>query len=176
MAGIVLDEVKSGLAPIVRGDARLLILGSLPGDRSLMAGRYYAHPTNQFWRLLGEAIGEDLQALSYDDRLARLGDRGIGLWDVIGSARRTGSLDQAIRQAAHNPLEELIAGLPELRAIAFNGGTAAAIGRRLLGALPGAMLIDLPSSSAAFTLPLAEKARDWSVLERYCRSPVTEPR
>jgi TDG/mug DNA glycosylase family protein len=169
------DELKTGLAPIVRGDARLLILGSLPGDRSLIAGRYYAHPTNQFWQLLGGAIGEDLQVLDYQDRLARLGERGIGLWDVIGSAHRSGSLDQAIRNPAHNALEELVAGLPELRAIAFNGGTAAAIGRRLLGALPGAMLIELPSSSAAFTRPLADKARDWAVLERYCRSPATAP-
>ena len=170
-----MDEVKTGLAPIVRGDARLLILGSLPGDRSLIAQRYYAHPTNQFWLLVGGAIGEDLQALGYDERLQRLAERGIGLWDVIGSAQRSGSLDQAIRQPNHNPLEDLVAGLPELRAIAFNGGTAAAIGRRLLGALPGAMLIDLPSSSAAFTLPLAEKAREWSLLERYCRSPATTP-
>ena len=170
-----MEELKTGLAPIVRGDARLLILGSLPGDRSLIAQRYYAHPTNQFWLLVGKALSEDLQALDYQDRLARLGARGIGLWDVIGSAHRSGSLDQAIRQPEHNALEELVASLPELRAIAFNGGTAAAIGRRLLGSLPGAMLIDLPSSSAAFTRPLADKARDWSVLERYCRSPVTSP-
>ena len=170
-----MEEVKTGLAPIVRGDARLLILGSLPGDRSLIAGRYYAHPTNQFWLLLGGAISEDLQTLDYPDRLARLGERGIGLWDVICSANRSGSLDQAIRNPAHNALEELVAGLPELRAIAFNGGTAAAMGRRLLGELPGAMLIDLPSSSAAFTRPLADKARDWAVLERYCRSPATAP-
>ena len=175
MVGSIVDEVKSGLAPIVGSDARLLILGSLPGDRSLIAGRYYAHPTNQFWRLIGCAIGEDLQALDYEARLQRLAERGIGLWDVIGSALRPGSLDQAIREPAHNPLEDLVAGLPELRAIAFNGGTAAAIGRRLLGSLPGATLIDLPSSSAAFTRPFDEKARDWSVLERYCRSPATTP-
>ena len=170
-----MDALKTGLGPIVRGDARLLILGSLPGDRSLIAQRYYAHPTNQFWLLVGGAIGEDLQALGYDQRLERLAERGIGLWDVIGTAQRSGSLDQAIRRPTHNPLEELVAGLPELRAIAFNGGTAAAIGRRLLGALPGAMLIDLPSSSAAFTLALAEKAREWSQIERYCRSPATTP-
>lgn len=171
-----MDEVKSGLAPIVREDARLLILGSLPGDRSLIAGRYYAHPTNQFWLLVGGAIGEDLQMLAYEERLARLAQRGIGLWDVIASARRAGSLDQAIREPAHNALEELVAGLSDLRAIAFNGGTAATVGRRLLGSLPGAMLINLPSSSAAFTLPGAEKARDWSVIERYCRSLLAEPR
>ena len=56
-------SVKAGLPPIARRDARLFILGSLPGDASLAARQYYAHPTNQFWRLLGSAIGEELQPL-----------------------------------------------------------------------------------------------------------------
>ena len=81
-------SVKSGLPPIARADARLFVLGSLPGDASLAAARYYAHPTNQFWRLLGRAIGEDLQSLPYEQRLARLAERRIGLWDVIASASR----------------------------------------------------------------------------------------
>ena len=68
-------SVKAGLPPIARPDARLFILGSLPGDASLAAGAYYAHPTNQFWRLLGGAIGEELQALAYDERLATLARR-----------------------------------------------------------------------------------------------------
>jgi len=95
-------SVKFGLPPIARSDARLFVLGSLPGDASLAASRYYAHPTNQFWRLLGAAIGEELQSLSYEDRLVRLADRRVGLWDVIASASRRGSLDQAIRDAEHN--------------------------------------------------------------------------
>src|SRR3954471_15498811 len=90
-------SVKVGLPPVARADARLFILGSLPGEASLAARRYYAHPTNQFWRLLGSAISEDLQSLSYDQRLERLAERQIGLWDVIASANRSGSLDQAIR-------------------------------------------------------------------------------
>src|SRR3954451_7669512 len=92
-----LVSVKPGLPPIARADARLFVLGSLPGDASLAAARYYAHPTNQFWRLLGHAIGEDLHHLDYDRRLSRLAGHRIGLWDVIASARRSGSLDQAIR-------------------------------------------------------------------------------
>ena len=90
-------SVKFGLPPIARPDARLFVLGSLPGDASLAAKRYYAHPTNQFWRLLGQAIGEELQALDYPIRLTRLAERRIGLWDVIASANRSGSLDHAIR-------------------------------------------------------------------------------
>jgi hypoxanthine-DNA glycosylase len=161
------DSIKVGMPPIARPDARLFILGSLPGDASLSAQRYYAHPTNQFWRLLGQAIGEELQPLAYDERLQRLAERHIGLWDVIASASRRGSLDQSIRSAAHNRLEQLRHDFPELRALAFNGSTAAAAGRRLLGAGEGLTLIELPSSSAANTRPFAQKAEAWSVLAQF---------
>lgn len=162
------DEVKAGLPLIARADARLFILGSLPGDVSLAAGRYYAHPQNQFWRLLGTAIVEDLQALPYERRLERLTEHRIGLWDVIGSAVRQGSLDQAIRLANHNRIDQLIHDFPELEAIAFNGGTSARIGRKLIGSNHQLTLIDLPSSSPANTRPFAEKASVWSQLNAFC--------
>ena len=154
---------KQSMSPVGSADALLLVLGSLPGDASLAAQRYYAHPTNQFWRLVGEAIGEGLAGLDHDARLARLIDRRIALWDVLANAVRQGSLDTAIRDARANPLADYVATHPDLRAVAFNGKTAAAIGRR---ALVGTKLdlIDLPSSSAAFTRPFDEKLRDWAAL------------
>jgi len=161
-----MNSIKVGLPPIARTDARLFILGSLPGDASLSAQRYYAHPTNQFWRLLGQAIGEELQRLPYDERLRRLAERRIGLWDVIASASRRGSLDQSIRGAAHNRVEQLRHDFPDLRALAFNGSTAAAVGRKLLGSAEGLTLVELPSSSAANTRPFAQKAEAWSVLAK----------
>lgn len=161
-------SVKAGLPMIARSDARLFILGSLPGDASLAARRYYAHPTNQFWRLLGGAIGEDLQGIEYEAKLERLAERRIGLWDVIASATRHGSLDQAIRLAEHNQIRHLLSDFPELQAIAFNGATAAAAGRKLLGDPPSALtLIDLPSSSAANTRLFAEKALAWARLSEF---------
>jgi hypoxanthine-DNA glycosylase len=164
-----LVSVKAGLPPIARPDARLFILGSLPGDASLAAAAYYAHPTNQFWRLLESAIGEALQAQSYEERLRILARRGIGLWDVIASADRPGSLDQAIRLAEHSRIERLLHDFPRLVAIAFNGSTAARVGRKLIGALPAdVQLIDLPSSSAANTIAFADKTREWSRLAQFC--------
>ena len=161
-------SVKVGLPPIARADARLFILGSLPGDASLAARRYYAHPTNQFWRLLGQAIGEDLHGLDYELRLERLAECRIGLWDVIASANRLGSLDQAIREAQHNRLEQLLRDFPHLCAIAFNGSAASAAGRRLMGEVPSRLtLIDLPSSSAANTRAFAEKAAAWARLSDF---------
>ena len=168
-------SVKVGLPPAAAVDAGLFILGSLPGDASLAASRYYAHPTNQFWRLLECAIGEELQALPYHERLQQLAEHHIGLWDVIAAASRHGSLDQAIRDAEHNRVAHLLHDFPGLRAIAFNGATAAAIGRRLIGGTPpGVTLIDLPSSSAANTRPFAEKARVWSRLAQFCGPDQTD--
>ena len=161
-------SVKSGLPPIARSDARLFVLGSLPGDASLTAQRYYAHPTNQFWRLLGQVIGAELHSLSYERRLERLAERRVGLWDVIASATRRGSLDQSIRLAEHNRIQHLFQDFPDLRAVAFNGATAATIGRKLIGEPPpGIALIDLPSSSAANTRPLEEKAAQWLALGEF---------
>lgn len=160
------QAAKSCLPPVARPHARLLILGSLPGEASLRAERYYAHPRNQFWRLLETVLEEPVEALDYEDRLATLQERGIALWDTVASARRRGSLDGAMRDIAANPLRELIGSLPELHAVAFNGGTAGRIGRRELGSTD-LHLIDLPSSSPALTLPFADKAERWAVLRRH---------
>jgi double-stranded uracil-DNA glycosylase len=159
--------VKHGLPPVAPANARLFILGSLPGDASLAARQYYAHPRNGFWRLVGIVIGEDLQVLDYQARLERLHARRIGLWDVVAHASRPGSLDQSIRGAGHNPLADYFAGFPDLQAVAFNGATAALAGRRLLGSL-NLPLIDLPSSSPANTRPFEEKAAAWAQLTQYC--------
>lgn len=142
----------------------MLILGSLPGEASLAEQRYYAHPRNLFWHLVGRAIGGDLVALAYEDRLAALRRARIALWDTVASAVRVGSLDAAIRNAEPAPVAELVATLPTLRAVAFNGRTSAAIGRAQLGGSRLA-LIDLPSSSPAYAaMPLTEKERLWAQL------------
>ena len=86
---------------------------------------------------------------------------------MIASASRRGSLDQAIRSADHNQVDQLLHEFPELQALAFNGSTAASAGRRLVGATDRLCLIDLPSSSAANTRPFAEKARAWAVLAQF---------
>ena len=124
---------------------------------------------NRFWYLLGKAIGGDLEAMAYTERLAALLARRIGLLDVIASATRHGSLDTAIRAAEHNPLVDHAARLPGLRCVAFNGAAAAKAGRKLLDA-SGLTLIDLPSSSPAFAaMPLARKAELWRILGDFVR-------
>ncbi|URW74486.1 DNA-deoxyinosine glycosylase [Sphingomonas donggukensis] len=157
--------IKRSFPPVVDAGTRVLICGSLPGERSLAEGRYYAHPQNQFWRLVGGAIGIDLAALDYDARLAALRAARIGLWDVVATARRTGSTDAAIREPVGNDLAALIAALPDLRAVAFNGATALAHGRRHVA--DSLAVIALPSSSPLHTVGLAAKQPAWDVLARY---------
>lgn len=155
--------VKRSFPPVANADTRLLICGSLPGDASLAAARYYAHPQNQFWRLLSPVVGADLAAMDYDARLAALLDAGIGLWDVVAAADRAGSTDAAIRDHRPNDLPALVTTLPRLRAIAFNGGTAYRLGRHVLAGT-GLPLIALPSSSPLHTVGLAAKQAEWSAL------------
>jgi double-stranded uracil-DNA glycosylase len=143
---------------------RLLVLGSFPGVQSLRAGRYYAHPRNQFWQLMTLVTGIALVPLGYEARLDALLSRGVGLWDVVATARRAGSLDSALRDVAPRDLRTVAAGLPALRAMAFNGGTAFAIGRRQMGEDCPLPLIALPSSSPAHTIGLEAKAEVWRQL------------
>jgi hypoxanthine-DNA glycosylase len=157
---------KASFPPVVRGDTKLLLLGSLPGEASLRADRYYAHPQNQFWKLAGAVGGVvDLHERPYEDRLAALLDAGIGLWDVVADALRCGSLDAAIRDHRANDLVALIGTLPHLCGVGFNGGTAARIGRKLLSKTSEIRLFDLPSSSPAYTLTLSAKLDRWMVMK-----------
>ncbi|EJN08812.1 DNA-deoxyinosine glycosylase [Herbaspirillum sp. YR522] len=160
------DPLLASFAPVVASDTRVLILGSLPGAASLAASQYYGHPRNNFWRLVGDAIGVALVELDYPTRLATLLAHRIGLWDVIANARRIGSLDSEIRDAAQNDLLTLIDTLPDLRTIAFNGGTAAKIGMKALGGRAGDYrILLLPSSSPAHaSLSYSQKLASWGAL------------
>ncbi len=160
---------KAGFPAVVDADTRVLILGSLPGEASLAVQQYYGNPRNAFWRLMEGVLGALLVPLAYEDRLAALRSRGVGLWDVIGEAERPGSLDAAIRDPAANDLLALIDTLPNLRVVAFNGGTAAKLGGRLIG--ERVTTVALPSSSPAHAAKsFAEKAEAWSRLREWLSS------
>lgn len=158
---------KFSFPPAAAPDARVLILGSLPGEASLAAGQYYAHPQNQFWRLAGMVVGRNLPELDYRERLSALHAAGIGLWDTVASARRQGSLDSALREVEATALGALVESLPKLRAVGFNGATSARVGRPALAG-SGLALIDLPSSSPAYAaMPFARKAEIWGRLREF---------
>ena len=160
--------LKHCFPPVVRADTHLVLLGSLPGALSLAKSQYYAHPQNQFWRLVGAVIGRELGPLGYKDRLQALLEARIGLWDTVAAATRPGSLDADIRLHAASDLAALAETLPRLRAVGFNGATSARIGRRQLAGVEGIELIDLPSSSPAYAmLPFDRKLETWMRLRDY---------
>ena len=162
------DPRKRCFDPVVDADTRLLILGSLPGEKSLAHSQYYAHPQNKFWTLLGEVLGVDLSSLPYAARLSTLLAHGVGLWDVVAQAQRTGSLDSNIRARDDNDLVALAASLPQLQTIAFNGGTAAKLGIKVLGEhAQRYRIVSLPSSSPAYTLAYAAKLLKWKTLQPF---------
>jgi hypoxanthine-DNA glycosylase len=154
--------------PIVDAQTRLLVLGSLPGEKSLALQEYYGNRQNLFWSLMSEVTGVDLVRLDYTSRLEALLEERVGLWDVVAEAHRAGSLDSRIRDRNDNDLLALLADLPNLTTIAFNGGTAARLGLKVLGQHAARYrIVQLPSSSPAYTLPYAEKSRLWQVLRGY---------
>jgi double-stranded uracil-DNA glycosylase len=135
--------------------ARVLILGSLPGARSLQLQQYYGLPRNAFWQIMSAVTGVDAAA-DYAARLAGLQRCGIALWDVIATARRQGSLDAAIDRSslAVNDFASFFAAHPRIGTVCCNGATAAALYRRLvLPTLPAPVaalpLQTLPSTSPA---------------------------
>lgn len=166
--------------PAQRGDdCRVLVLGSMPGDASLSAARYYAHPRNRFWPVMAELCGFD-PGLAYEQRLAALQQAGVGLWDVIGRCRRRGSLDASIVPGSEvaNDLPGLFAGLPALRAVAFNGGKAAQSFRRHVQAqLPDTTRaslawLALPSTSPANAGSSVQVLTEqWRALAPWLRHP-----
>ncbi len=138
---------KSSFAPIVSAESRILILGSLPGEASLAAGEYYAHPRNRFWRVLAEIADAETPA-DYPQKLELLTRLGVGLWDVVGTAERIGSLDSNIADPIPNPIDRLLLSNPRIEIIGFNGATARKIFERHFAHLE-IERITLPSTSPA---------------------------
>ncbi|MGE8508465.1 MAG: DNA-deoxyinosine glycosylase [Paraburkholderia terricola] len=149
-----------GFPPVVAADTHTLILGSFPGEASLAATQYYAHPRNQFWRLLGTVLEEPLAELAYEERLRRVLAHGIGVWDVLAACHREGSLDAAIRNAQPNDFASLREHAPLLKKVCFNGKTAGRFAP-VIGAA-GYATVMLPSSSPANAmLSFDQKLRLW---------------
>jgi hypoxanthine-DNA glycosylase len=158
--------------PVSGGEsARVLILGSLPGQCSLQRGQYYAQPQNVFWRLMGELFQAGPE-LDYEARLARLTAHGVAVWDVCAAAERPGSLDSAIVPAsiAINDFAAFFRAHPQLRVIGFNGATAARLFERHVSGLlpqlaPRVCCLRLPSTSPAHaSMPYLKKLAAWQRL------------
>ncbi len=157
--------------PIAPRDATTLILGSMPGEASLRAGQYYAHPRNHFWPILGELVGFD-PAAPYARRVRALGGARIAVWDVLQSCVREGSLDSAIDDGTlvPNDFAAFLRGHPQVARVFFNGAKAEASYRRYVLSSVAARQMSyrrLPSTSPAnASQSYARKLAAWRAIRR----------
>lgn len=162
-----------GFAPVAPRDARVLVLGSLPGVQSLQLGQYYAHPRNAFWRIMGRLVGAHPE-LPYEERCRRLSASRIGLWDVLASCVRPGSLDSLIETstARANDFAGFFSRHSEIELIAFNGRKAAELFRRRVDECGGhgRQQLVLPSTSPAHAaLSFERKLARWEEIAEWLR-------
>ena len=156
-------------------DTRILILGTMPGAKSLEARQYYANPRNQVWRLLAEVFGEIWEnSFDYPQRIGWLKAHQVGLWDVYAACDRVGSLDTAIRNAEPNKFDSLLLQCPRLQCICFNGRKAGSVESQFKN--PGVPTMVLLSSSPALAKSFEEKLKDWKLkLAPHCISTTDRP-
>lgn len=148
MGNDTIDRFRSSFAAISDSDTEILILGSLPGERSLSENRYYAHPRNRFWKLILRII-ESADPGNYEERLDLLLRSKIGLWDVVRSGKRKGSLDSNILEAIPNDLSGFISAHGSLKIIAFNGKKSQELYDKNFKRANHLKYLSLPSSSPA---------------------------
>ena len=153
-------------APIVDEHSRILILGSMPGIKSLEQQEYYAHPQNRFWRLLALLLNEDMPQ-DYVAKQALLHKHHLALWDTLGYCEREGSLDSSIKNEAPNAVVELVSELPHLQAVVGKAG--AAFKKYFAKKMPEQVRIFyLPSTSPANArLRLEGLAEHWQVILQF---------
>jgi hypoxanthine-DNA glycosylase len=160
---IPMSVIKS-FPPIIDARSKVLILGSMPGIRSLQARQYYAHPQNQFWKIMAVLSGRSF-SLPYAQKKKMLLASRIALWDVIASCRREGSLDANIRDVKFNNFKGLFKKYRNIRAVFCNGNTAFKLFKKAFGKC-GLPVFSMPSTSPAYTKPRAWKTDRWKSVFR----------
>jgi double-stranded uracil-DNA glycosylase len=165
MADATPSPIKHSFPPIIPEGARLLILGTLPGEESLRLQQYYGFARNHFWSLIAALSDQPLPA-TYAEKTALLHANRWALWDVLEGAERIGSSDAAIRNPTVNAFGDFFAAYPDIATVAFNGQKARDLFRRYVvksGLVPEDRFtaIELPSSSPLYTIPFEEKRQLW---------------
>jgi double-stranded uracil-DNA glycosylase len=155
---------KRSFPPIVDARARVLVLGTLPGEESLRRGEYYAHPRNLFWPIVFGLFGATI-AIDYAERLAFVMSHRIALWDVCEIGEREASADSTIRRERPNAIDRLLDTHPLIRAVAFNGSGARRLHDRHCARRADLAYLALPSTSPAHArLDYAAKLARWKAL------------
>jgi TDG/mug DNA glycosylase family protein len=141
-----MPEIIRSFAPVIDGNSRILILGSLPGKQSLIKRQYYGNAMNQFWKIVYTVLGNGIVDASYEARTRFLLEHDIALWDIYHSGERDGSLDKNIKNAVPNDIPGLLRNYPNIKRIVIGGVRAKSEYLRLFRELP-AQAVFVPSTS-----------------------------
>ena len=152
--------------PIIDDCSKILILGSIPGVKSLEKQQYYGHPQNKFWKIIFELFNESFTD-DYEEKINVLKKHHIALWDVIDSCERKGSLDSEIRNEEANQIEELLEEYPNIHAIFCNGGKSYKNLQKILGKNYKIPVFLLPSTSPLHTVSFEKKLEEWKRIKTY---------
>lgn len=153
----------SSFPPFIDDQSEILILGSIPGVKSLEKQQYYAHPQNKFWKIICELLNEKFSE-DYTERLNIVKKHHIAIWDVIDSCERKGSLDSEIKNEEANQIGELLEQYPNVKAIFCNGGKSYKNLQKILGKNYKLPIILLPSTSPLHTVSFEKKYEEWKAI------------
>ena len=156
----------SSFPAIIDQNSKILILGSIPGVKSLEKQEYYGHPQNKFWKIIFELFNEEFSE-NYTHKINILEKNHIEIWDVIDSCERKGSLDSEIKNEEANPILELLENHKKISAIFCNGGKSFKILQHILGKGFRIPIILLPSTSPLHTISFEEKLEKWKIIRNY---------
>ncbi|MEA1848123.1 DNA-deoxyinosine glycosylase [Chryseobacterium sp. MHB01] len=153
-------------SPIIDDHSEIIILGSIPGVKSLEKQQYYGHPQNKFWKIIFELLNEEFTE-DYDQRIQILKKNHIALWDVIDSCERKGSLDSEIKNEEANEIGELLEDHSNIKAIFCNGGKSYKNVQKILGKNYKIPVFLLPSTSPLHTVSFEKKLEEWKKVKQY---------
>ncbi|MET3536186.1 DNA-deoxyinosine glycosylase [Chryseobacterium limigenitum] len=153
----------SSFPPFIDDQSKILILGSIPGAKSLEKQQYYAHPQNKFWKIIFELFNEEFTE-NYAERIIVLKKHHIAIWDVIDSCERKGSLDSEIKNEEANQIGELLERYPNVKAVFCNGGKSYKNLQKILGKNYKLPIYLLPSTSPLHTVSFEKKLEEWKVI------------
>ena len=156
----------SSFPPIIDTESKIIILGSIPGVKSLEKQQYYGHPQNKFWKIIFELFHEEFTE-DYAERISVLKRNHIAVWDVIDSCERKGSLDSEIKNEEANQIGELLEKFPNIKAIFCNGGKSYKNLQKILGKNFRIPIFLLPSTSPLHTISFERKLEDWKKILEY---------
>lgn len=165
------ESIQNRLPPIVDHNTRVLIVGSMPGQQSLDKQQYYGNARNHFWPIIGEILQTVIPA-DYAERIQLLRSNQIGLWDVIQSCERKGSLDSAIRNEVPNDFAKLFDQYPAIVLVLFNGAKSFDVFKKHVGfeLLANRHYEKMPSTSPVPGKNIKSfegKLADWRIMESY---------